>query len=287
MRLEGYVYLLQLLLGDRFSIGKIMFIYLSKLLPLFAYPIGLTWLLIILSLVMIKKTRFLRIILLAASLVLWISGNRWVSMSLVKSLEWRYLPPASLPDVETIVVLGGGTDMMNYPRPMVDISGAGDRVLYAAQLYKQGKSSHLLLSGGNLTWQNEASSTPASQMGEILEFLGIPADAIWLQTRSLNTYEDALYCSQILKEKGIDKILLVTSAIHMPRAMGVFMNQGIQVIPAPTDFRVTESNWADLWSGNIPAQTLRLVPNISDASAFSNAIKEYIGILVYRLRGWM
>lgn len=208
-------------------------------------------------------------------------------MALVKSLEWQYLPPVTIPEVEAIVVLGGGTDMMDYPRPMVDISGAGDRVLYAAELYKQGKTEYLLLSGGNSTWKKSITSTPASQMKELLTTLGVPSDAIWLQTRSVNTYEDALFSTQILGQKGINRILLVTSAIHMPRAMGVFLKQGISVIPAPTDFRVTEKNWQDLWSANISTQTLRIVPNISDASAFSNAIKEYIGIIVYRLRGWM
>jgi uncharacterized SAM-binding protein YcdF (DUF218 family) len=108
-----------------------------------------------------------------------------------------------------------------------------------------------------------------------------------LQMKSLNTHEDALYSSKMLKDKGIQRIILVTSALHMPRSVALFQKQGIDVIPAPTDYRVTQSNWDDLMHPTIENLFINLIPSSSNISELTNAIKEYIGIFVYRLRGWM
>src|SRR5690349_2037016 len=115
-----------------------MFVFLSKFLPQFIYPLGLVSLLLIVALVARKRARLRNAALIACLALVWIGGNRWVSSALTRSLEWRYLPPAELPHAEAIVVLGGGTDAPDYPRSTVEVNGAGDRVLYAARLYKQG-----------------------------------------------------------------------------------------------------------------------------------------------------
>ena len=95
-----------------------MFVYLSKLLPLFVYPLGLVCLIIILVLAIEKRNRFPRGLLIAGLIILWLAGNRWVSYSLARSLEWRDLPPENTPSAEAIVLLGGGTEPGDPPRPM-------------------------------------------------------------------------------------------------------------------------------------------------------------------------
>jgi len=222
-----------------------------------------------------------------ALLVLWLSGNRWISMSVVRSLEWRYLPLDNIPKADAIVVLGGGTDAPDFPRPMVDVTAAGDRILYGGLLYKEEKAPLILLSGGNISWMETKGNTPAEQMAQILSLMEIPKDAILLQTRSQNTYEDALYSSQMLKEMGLTRILLVTSALHMPRSVGLFEKQGIEVIPAPTDYRVTQSAWENLKNPSFESFLVNLFPNVSNATVLTNALKEYFGMIVYRMRGWL
>ena len=129
--------------------------------------------------------------------------------------------------------------------------------------------------------------TPAAEMAEILGMLDVPEVSIWQQPRSQNTYEDALYSSQMLKEKGITQILLVTSAMHMPRSVALFERQGIDVIPAPTDYTVTREGLANLASLDPQTFLVNLVPNTSSLSLTTNVLKEYIGLFIYKLRGWL
>lgn len=263
-----------------------MFVYLSKLLPLLVYPLGMTFLLVFLALCLGRRPRAQRAVLIAALLLLWASSNRWTSLWLARTLEWRYLPPPDIPPAEVIVVLGGGTESAEFPRSGVELNSAGDRVLHAARLYQQGKAHHLLLSGGRIEWREEA-STPAEDMAWLLRSIGIPQEVLWLETTSRNTYENALNCRQILEAKGIQRIILVTSALHMPRAVALFEHQGLEVIPAPTDFKVTQENWQALQQASLPVQLLNLLPSADNLSSVTSTLKEYLGIWTYSLRGWM
>lgn len=264
-----------------------MFVFLSKFLPNFVYPLGLVFLLILFSLLIRYRPRLQTAVIVLTVIILFIGGNRWVAYTLARSLEWRYLPLDPVPTADVIVVLGGGTESGQFPRPAVEVNSAGDRVLYAARLYKEGKAPRLLLSGGNITWLNGRSMTPAEEMASILELTGIPRDAMLLQPRSQNTYEDALYSSEILKGMDVQRVLLVTSAQHMPRSVALFEHQGIEVIPAPTDYTVTQSNWDNLFSLDWQTTLVNLVPNVGSMSLISSVLKEYIGMWVYQMRGWL
>jgi len=264
-----------------------MFVYLSKLLPLFAYPLGLTCILIILGLMLHKKPGWQRGILIIALLLLWMGSNRWVSYLLARSLEWRSLPSETTPHSEAIVLLGGGTESFDSPRPMTEINGAGDRVLYAAKLYQDGAAPVILASGGNVAFSSARGETPAQEMKDLLLLIGIPEGSIWLQPSSQNTYEDALYSAEVLKENDIQEIILVTSAIHMPRSIALFEKQGIEVIPAPVDFTITEQNWQAVFKPDLDEFFLQLLPSSSALGLTTNVLKEYLGMLVYGLRGWL
>ena len=264
-----------------------MFVILSKILPLFIYPLGLVFGLIILAVLFRKRQRFQTNCLLVALAIILISGNSWVSLSLARTLEWQHLPPETIPYADVIVVLGGGTDPLIYPRSNVEINGAGDRMLYAARLYHAGYAPNILLSGGRITWLDGRQGSSAEEMADMMLLLGIPEEALWLQSDSRNTYEDALYSTEILTNKGIDRILLVTSAQHMRRAKALFENQGLEVIPLSTDFGVTQAEWDQLTQPNLAAQILNFFPTIGNMGTTSGVMKEYIGMMIYRLRGWL
>ena len=263
-----------------------MFIFLSKLLPNFVYPLGLVCIFIILALILYRKPAWQRLVLLLALVVLWLGSTRWIALGMVRSLEWRYLPMTQMPSADAIVLLGGGTESAEYPRQTVELNSSGDRVLYAAWLYKQGKAPHILLSGGLIDWL-DTGNTPAEDMAVILDMMGVPKEALWLESTSRNTYENAVNSRKFLNEKGINRIILVTSALHMPRSVDLFKHQGFDVIPAPTDYSVTQAAWQRLTDPNLATQLLNLMPNIDNLSSVTRALKEYLGMLVYRLRGWM
>ena len=264
-----------------------MFIFLSKFLPLFVYPVGLLCILLILVLLIRKNQSLQKLLIIITLLIIIISGNKIVAFSLVRSLEWQYLPPANVPDDVIAVVLGGATDSALYPRTNVEVNGAADRVIYAGRLYQDGKIEKILLSGGYIDWMGSGPNSPAEEMADILNLMGVPDEDLILETKSLNTYENALYCSQILKEMNIEKILLITSASHMPRSVALFEKQGMEVVPLPTDYGVTEAIWQDLFNSSVEAQMINLVPTVGNISSTTGALKEYIGILVYKFNGWL
>ncbi len=262
------------------------FLFLSKLLPLFIYPLGLSCILLLVALLLsYQRSRWAFIPVLLALIILSIAGNVRVSDRLVKSLEWQYLPVTKMPQAEAIVVLGGATRNVSFPRVIPDLSDRGDRLLYGAKLYKDGLAPLIILSGGRIQWYGGGDSE-AKDMAEILELMGIPRSASVLEPKSLNTYQNAAYTKEILQEKGINKILLVTSAMHMPRALAIFKKQGINAIPAPTDFLVSKQELSEP-NYNIESQLLSLIPDTGNLDRTTQAIKEYIGTFIYRLRGWL
>ena len=263
-----------------------MFLYLSKLLPLFIYPLGLTSLILVVALIFLRKRPLIaRISIVLALLILLISSNGWIPLYLVRSLEWQHLPPRELPTAEAIVVLGGSTRSAHPPRPAVDLQEQGDRVIYAAQLYRQNKAPLIILSGGRVDWRGSGTSE-ATDMANILTSIGIPSTALIEEPDSLNTYQNAVNVKKILVERNIKNVLLVTSAMHMPRSLLIFQKQKIDAIPAPTDFLVSEGELAEI-SATPKAAILSIIPESSNLDKVTRVIKEYIGLAVYRLRGWL
>lgn len=268
-----------------FAILAAMFVFLSKFLPLFIFPLGLIALLLILALLW-RRGRKIAIIL--ALIVLWLGSSRYVAYALVRSLESRYPAPTGDLRADAIVVLGGGTRGSDPPRPMTEVNEAGDRLLYGARLYHDGAAPVILVTGGSIEWLTpEGISPEANDMSALMEMLGTPPESLWLEARSRNTYENALYSREMLAEEGMNDILLVTSAMHMPRSVPLFEAQGLQVTPAPTDFLVSDAEWRHLWRGGPTATLINLLPNVEYLTYTTRALKEYIGLAVYGLRGWL
>ena len=278
-----------------------MFPFLSKLLPLFFYPLGLSSLLIAIalanllwrskrsrnasvaskSLTLFKKNRLSSILLAIALAILILSSNEIFSKWLVRSLEWQNLPIGELPQAEAIVVLGGGTRPRIAPRPWYEVNEAGDRILYGSWLYKQDKAPLLLVTGGRADWLGDGGNPESEDMAAIAEMMGVPSSAIIQESQSFNTRDNAVNTKQILDKRGINKILLVTSAMHMPRSLEIFRKNGIESIPAPTDFLSVNNENNKGW-----ATVLELLPSTEALKNTTNAIKEYIGLMIYQIAGW-
>ena len=263
-----------------------MFLYLSKLLPLFLYPLGFACICCFLAFFLLwKRPRVAAFCMTLALFVLLFSSNAWVSRFLVRSLEWQNIPSGELPAAEAIVVLGGATKSAYEPRTTVDLSETGDRVLHAVQLYRQEKAPLIIVSGGRSDWRG-GGSPESEDIAKLLVFMGVESKDIIQEPDSLNTYQNAVNVKKILLEREIDRILLVTSAMHMPRSLAIFKHQEINAIAAPTDFLVTEGEIQEL--GNTPkGAILSLLPDSKNLDHFTMALKEYIGMIVYRLRGWV
>ena len=263
-----------------------MFLFLSKLLPLFVYPVGLASILLVAALLLDKRKRLRQICIALALLLILGFGNEWTAHRLTASLEWRYLPIGELPHADAIILLGGGTRPQLPPRPISETNEAGERMIYAAKLYHEGKAPVIIVSGGFIDFFG--STVPEVEaMRELLEALGVPPAAIVEEDRSRNTYENALYVKEIVTARGYDDFLLVTSAMHMPRSMAIFTKQGLHVTAAPVDFSATRGAAGRTEDPGLEGWLLKVLPTSDRLELSTRALREYIGLLVYRLRGWL
>ncbi len=259
------------------------FVVLSGILPRLLLPLPLACMLLGLGLLRRAPGRALRAALFAALALLWLGGTRLVSEPLGRSLEWRYLPPADLPAADRIVVLGAATEPRVAPRREVGLGEGADRLLHAARLWRAGKAPGVLLCGGRAPGAAGAESE-AADMAQVLELLGVPAAAIQQESRSRNTYENALEARRLLEPQGVRRILLVTSALHMPRAVGLFRHQGFEVIPAPADIRMLDPR-ARAEAPLLTRITSWVIPDAETLAYTTRALHEYMGIAAYRVMG--
>jgi uncharacterized SAM-binding protein YcdF (DUF218 family) len=226
---------------------------ITKILPLFVYPLGLVLMLLILALVgMCLKRKIWRRISIAAialAIVILALGSSYsFASNLVRSLEWQYvdrsLTPQSplqlaenLPNADAIVVLGGCTRPQIYPRPITEVAEAGDRVLYGAKLWQMGKAPLIVFTGGRADWLGDGGNPESEDMAAIARDLGVPEANMLQESESFNTRENAVNVAEILQPQGITNILLVTSALHMPRSMAIFKKWAWRRSPPPPTLR--------------------------------------------------
>ncbi len=226
-----------------------------------------------------RRPRVARGAAIAGLLVLLVASNQCFSTLVAGYLESRNLPDGPLPRAQAIVVLSSDAEPATPPQPTIVLDSAtANRLLYAAQLYHDGEAPTVILSGGRVPWLK--SLPPESQsMLEVMDLMGVPRSAIIQESQSANTYENAVDVKAILKARHIDRILLVTSAMHMPRALSLFKDQGIDAIAAPCDFLPFTPH--EDWRGTI----IGLIPDPNCLTKTSMAFNEFLGIAVYRAAG--
>ena len=258
--------------------------FFSKVLSFFVFPVGAACLLIAFSIFAQLSHRYrLAIIANAAALtVLWLLGSRLIAGTLLRPLEMRNVPAAPIPSADAIVVLGGCTESGTSPQPTVHLIQGADRLTYAAMLYKEHKAPIVVLSGGG----GSKGFPEAAQMAEILQIFGVPQSAIFEESSSRNTHENAVNVKPLLEAHQVHSVLLVTSAAAMPRALAAFRRQGINASPAPTDFLSTEITPLDQIE-NSRGFVRQVYPDSSTLDESTRALKEYFGLLGYRLAGWI
>lgn len=115
-------------------------------------------------------------------------------------------------------------------------------------------------------------------MRDLLAEWGVPREAVVTETASTSTRENALFASEIVRARGWKRVLLVTSAAHMGRAVGAFRGAGLDVIPSATDYRVVEPPPLDL---------LDFLPDSSALDGTSAVFREVMGMWFYRWQGWL
>lgn len=235
---------------------------------------------------------FLSALLLGLASLIWLLRRRWMAGAIMGaaigwSLMWS-IPACSqwlrgtlerrhplvdesrLPAADAIVVLGGGRHAWQRRNEVTAGELRGSRLAMGARAWMAGRAPLIVLSGGRGGRQGSEAAGMAAAIGK----LGVPASALLLEARSRNTADNAAYTARLVRERGIHRVLLVTSALHMPRARLLFERAGFDVVAVP----VPEFMHPDR-AGN------RWVPARRALWRSGRALKEYAALLALGA-GW-
>src|SRR4051794_35679914 len=207
---------------------------LSKILSSLFIPPGLNFIALITAWVLRRSYPRLATAMFSVSMLsLLFLSSQFGTTALLDPLEKNYgeKSAAALPRADAIVVLGGYLRTPNQRHNRAELNEHGDRLWFGAQVYRCGKAPFVLLTGG----ASEATESEAAFAARMIEQFGVPANAVEIEQGSRSTYENGLYTRQLLRSKHVTRIILVTSAFHMPRAADVFRRLGFEVIAAPCD----------------------------------------------------
>jgi uncharacterized SAM-binding protein YcdF (DUF218 family) len=255
-----------------------MFFVVSKVLGFFATPSNLVITIGIIGLLLLP-TRFARTgrrLAFASLIVLAIIGLSPLGNVLILPLEDRF-PPWNAADgaPDGIIVLGGAISPdVSAARNEVALNESAERLTVAAELALRYPRARIVFSGGSgaLIF---GEGTEAEFAARVFESFGIPRGRVILEDRSRNTLENAILSKDLARPQPGERWLLVTSAYHMPRAIGIFRKAGFDVEPYPVDWRTR---------GN--ADALRPFPTVGDGLRRTDtAVREWAGLAAYWLMG--
>jgi uncharacterized SAM-binding protein YcdF (DUF218 family) len=254
-----------------------MFFYLSKILGFFAVPSNLIIMFGIVG-ALLLRTRFARTgwrFVIGSLILLAIVGLSPAGNALILPLEQRF--PAwdsSRGAPDGVVILGGAvTPDVALARNDVALNEAAERMTAAVELARRYPNARIIFSGGegNLAYGGNESEAAL----KLFERLGVAPGRIATEDKSRNTVENAVFSKQIAMPKAGERWLLVTSAYHMPRAIGVFRKVGFAVEAYPVD-----------WRTRGPEDTLRPFATMGEGIRRTDtSVREWVGLVIYWMTG--
>ena len=255
-------------------------VLLTKVISALAYPLGLVFCLWVLRAILrgLGVRRAATICGLMAGVILLLGSNpkaaRWLTFQLEKQYPQQHLYDIAPHDA--IIVLGGGLRLPQLPAMHTQLASGSDRYWYAARLYRAGKAPTIILAGGNVFAQPDLQSE-AFYASELLQEWGVPKSAILIEANSRTTEQNRRNTALFVVRHGVKSALLVTSAIHMPRAHKTFSQLPIPITPASADVLIRHSQSPEI---------LNWIPSAGALSLTTVALHEYYGAWFSELKAF-
>lgn len=218
-----------------------------------------------------KSLILLHLIVAVFILLSFLPVGKWT----LYPLENRFMPPTSLPkQIDGILVLGGAErlDISSYWN-QPETNGHAERLFSFIHLIRQYPDAKRVYSGG-IGGLDRNLPTASNMVRQLFETQGVDVEAIFFEDTSRNTYENALQTKKMLDPAPGETWLLITSAFHMPRAIGAFNQNGWHMIPYPVDHQVNPDRLFKL--------RFSLAGNMVD---LKNAVHEWVGLAAYYATG--
>ena len=254
-----------------------MFFSTSKIVWFFLQPLNMAIVLLAIAVFVgyLGWRRLAGSIALIPFLILLVSA--WTSFGalLIGPLEGRFPRPAPPAKVAGIIVLGGGFEgAINQARGGYELNSGDDRFVESAVLARRSPGARIVVSGGNgsLLLVGEGDAATAVRL---FAALGIPESRLVLENESRNTSENVANMRDLVRPERDDTWLLITSAFHMPRAMGLFRKAGFPVLPWPVDYRTSGEEGIGVFRDNA----------MDSLQTTTTAFREWCGLVAYKFTG--
>lgn len=256
-----------------------MFFVLSKLLNFLIQPLFIVAVLLLLSLVL-RKPKLKRIFLITGFICLLFFSNDFIANEVV---TWWELPTQTYSEMRTYeagVLLTGVAQHKNTgPTDRVYISLGADRVNHTVELYKRGIIKKIIISGG-ISDKDYEGTPEAILLKDLMKVMSVPDSVIWLDPYANNTYKNAVNSKVMIDSLKLkpEDCLLVTSAFHMRRALACFKKQDIAMDYFTCDFRSRPRTFKF---------DILLIPKLEAVIIWQKLLKEWVGILAYKIAGYI
>jgi uncharacterized SAM-binding protein YcdF (DUF218 family) len=243
-----------------------MFFILSKLLLIFVLP--LSWIVVFFFIALIiknykRKQRFLR----ASFILLLVFSNPFLFDNFANRWDIDTIPPKKPTPYSCAIVLGGFSSERNKTG---FFNGASDRFIQGLKLLSTHQTTHILISGGNGNLVPDKFAESDWVKTQLEEF-GVPDSSIVIEDKSRNTIENAAFSKTLLSKSHLQPpYLLVTSAFHMRRSLGIFKNAKVDVVPYACNFMAGGGNFS----------FDEFIPDATVLGKWNVYIKEVIGVAV-------
>ncbi|MGK9235408.1 YdcF family protein [Inquilinus limosus] len=253
-----------------------MFFFLSKLIWFFIQPLGLVLLALLLATAgfLYRSRRLARRLVIALTLAFAAVCLLPVGDLMILPLENRFAKPHELPaTVDGVIVLGGAElTVLSGARGEPMLNGNAERLFAGLDLARRFPEAQVVFSGGlGDSWNGVPAQSDIFR--DVMRMAGLPEERLVLEGQARNTDENVLLLKQLVQPQAGQHWVLVTSAYHMPRAMGLFAKAGWAVVPWPVDYR------------GLPPALLPRSELGEQVDVLSTALHEWIGLLAYWATG--
>ena len=255
-----------------------MFFILSKTVSFLAMPFTIVIILLMLSAFWRNPLWKKRFFWTAIALLLFFS-NDFIAHEFMRGWEIRTKAYKDMKPHELGIVLTGATLPLLKPNDRVYFHRGADRVTHSVQLYKLGLIRKVLISGGTGALKNE-DEPEANKFQKAMILMGVPEEDILIENKTRNTYESAVAVKKILDSLQFkaDDCLLVTSAFHMRRSLACYRKAGLNIEPFSTDFYAHPRFF---YPDGL------LIPSIEAMLLWHKLFKEWIGMIAYKVAGYI